>query len=250
MYKNKITTKNVYWSVFASSLDWPKKRIVQNSPELLFRNKLGFDATLNNAEHDYYEQTISRCPAHQQSKNNVYYINSPLDFYYELDEFGTISHDQPYYFYINSVRKAQYDNRFTVNLSLQYIFFSEENVTLEILPPYLHKTELQNHGVISTGEFNISRWFRPINFEFLLWENEKNLRIKENEPMVYLKFHSDSKIILKEFKCTDTIFSQAHACAQHHHIYKPKQTLESRYKKFDQSNLKKVILKEIKNNII
>ena len=54
-----------------------------------------------------------------------------------------------------------------------FIFFSEENVNLEILPPYLHKTELQNHGVISTGEFNISRWFRPINFEFLLWENEK-----------------------------------------------------------------------------
>lgn len=240
----------VYWAVLATTAIWPQKRILQQAPRLLLHDKNNFSTSYYEGEEDHYEATISRCPAHQKSKNNIFYIPSPLDIRYELDNFGTITSDQKYSNYVNHIRKAQYDNRFTVQLDFQYIFFSKENISIEVFPPYLHKTELQNYGVIATGEFNISKWFRSINMEFILWENSKIFSCKENEPLCYIKFYSDNKIHLQEFKCNDNIFSYSLACSRHPQLYKNKQSLENRYKKFDESLLSKSILQEIKQNIV
>ncbi len=140
------------------------------------------------------------------------------------------------------------NNRNRIDLDVSYLFFSEESMNISQYPPYLHKTNFMNTSTVAAGKFNISKWLRPINVSFILWENENSITINKNEPLSYVNFETDKKIILKKFELTEEIYSIVQANFLYRNIF-PFTPLNNLYNTFVKSSRNKIVLNLIKNNL-
>lgn len=148
-----------------------------------------------------------------------------------------------------ALRESGFMNRYSVDYNQQWLFFSEESVKLQITPPYLHNTSVNSTATIASGAFDISKWFRPINPCFLLWDNQDSITLTKNEPLMYLQFMTDKKIKLVHFNVTKEMIDVAAEMVLHKNYF-PFESLQNLYIKFKRGNFDKKILKLIKENIL
>jgi len=250
--ENSIT---VYWAIHARETDWAIRRLVQENP--VFLNKDDIDMN----QKDTRSQVLLSCPAHQDSKSNMLFFKFPIDADFEFDEekkligspknahFLRIGNPDYNAENVPSLTNNQQSQRMSVSFEFQTIFFCEDSLEMEILPPYLHNTVASQYGAQVTGKFDIGQWFRALNVEYLLWNNIKTFKCKDGDPSMYVKFYTDKKIILKEFRPNNFLHSSAIACESLTSHFKNYQTLQWRYNRFNPS-LKCAVLQEIKKNLL
>jgi hypothetical protein len=136
-----------------------------------------------------------------------------------------------------------------VDYDSRWLFFSEDEINIQLTPPYFHKTKASEYATVLSGEFNISKWFRPIIPTFSLWDSSKELVISEQDPLAYVNFITDKKIILQEFTETEKIKHIMNECIMMKEKF-PNLPLSESYNKFLLSNKHKELIKEIKNNLV
>jgi hypothetical protein len=119
---------------------------------------------------------------------------------------------------------------------------------MSAINPYMEQNVITERCITIPGTFNIGKWFRSIEFAFFLKKDFDTFEIKEEDIYQYIKFHTDEKIIFKQFKTTETIFNYLEDTnnAKASRLLKPR-SLNDYYVFF--SN-KKNIIKEIKKNLI
>ena len=139
-------------------------------------------------------------------------------------------------------------NQLLVCYNLQHIFFAEEPVLMRLTSPWFHKSPHMQYGSLIPGNYDIGRWFRPINFEYNLWDGGTKLEIEAGEPLAYIEFGTDRKIVLKRFEATEKLHTIGGEII--HARSKRWKTLASRYELFDRSPMRKIILKEITENLL
>ena len=49
------------------------------------------------------------------------------------------------------------------------------------------------YGAVTPGQFNIGKWFRPIQTEINLWENINTFSINKDEPLAFINFLTSKK---------------------------------------------------------
>lgn len=188
------------------------------------------------------------CNAFKEDWSNTYIDHCPIDISTSFLEDGKIEFDNTKIMVSERIPGA-FKNRISFDLSYCYLFFTEEDLVLSVLPPIFHKNTISESAVLTSGSYNIGKWFRPIHPSFHLWENIKNIDIRENDPIMYFQFRTNEKIEFIEFEVTDKIWQYSRACSVHARL-KPFRSLADRYLDFSSSGFKKQILKEIKNNLI
>jgi hypothetical protein len=230
--------KTVYWSYMASPENYQKMMLLLKEPYSLSEN-LFKKAELDNG--------YMICPANKKNLKNTFVIDYPKDFYYKYSEdMQSIEGDLDFLL----LRNPNFENRAGIDIDIEYIFFCEDSLIMEMMPPYQHKTTVSQYGVISSGRFDIGKWFRPITFNHFLWENEKEFVAKENEPAVYLRFETEEKIKLQFFDMNQNLLNSMRACVNHRLFYKTMIPLLQKYEIFGKSKLKKHIIKNIKDNLL
>lgn len=240
MNGQKRTT--VYWAVNeADYLQWAQRKLLLRSPVPLAFSKFGIGHGSSRAN------TMLKCPAHRASKQNIYTIPFPTSMDITFDDTGSILNAGAHKSLIEVYPSVT--SRITFNIKFPILFFSEESVTIEILPPYLHDPVSAKHGHVAVGSFNIAKWFRPVNFEFVLWPDRKDFVCNEGDPMAYVKFHAKSPVILKEFKPDQKVFDTTIACSSICSV-DSKRSLEYRYDQFKKSGMKKSLLSSIKAHVL
>jgi hypothetical protein len=119
---------------------------------------------------------------------------------------------------------------------------------MSLYPPFLEDNNISNRTTMIPGGFDIGKWFRTIDFAFILNDKYDSFLIKKNETFVYLKFHTDDKINFKQFRTNDKIASY---CDDFLNVSKNTSSrfyqLENFYKI---SKNKKNIIKEIKGCLV
>lgn len=148
-----------------------------------------------------------------------------------------------------SVYPAPLKNSYRLEYDHSWAFFSEESVELQVTPPYMHNTFDKNNGMIASGSMDISKWFRPINLSYILWEGENSLTVKKGDPAIYFQFLTDKKIILKQFECTPEILSMSRQVV-FSSLFLHLEPLKNRYPHFLKNNRHKRLLKLIKENLL
>jgi hypothetical protein len=138
---------------------------------------------------------------------------------------------------------------YTIDYDFGWLFFSEESVQVRVTPAYLHNTSDQKTGFIAAGSYDISKWFRAINLNYILWEGQDTLEITKDEPAFYFEFLTDKKIVLKQFEPTPEIVSMGRQCVDYKFFF-PFVPLKSLYEKFIGTNRHKRLLKLIKENLL
>jgi len=137
-----------------------------------------------------------------------------------------------------------------INFSISWIFFSEEPITAFLNTPMMHRPKYLKNGVFPFGGYEINKWFRPFNAEMQMWDTKGTIVIEEDEPLFYLELLTDRPIILKRFKMSDELIKYAQGCVGAPKNYGFNLPLIDRYKRFLSTKTDKLVLKEIKKNII
>ena len=83
--------------------------------------------------------------------------------------------------------KSNIKNSFLFTITLPYIFFSEEDIEMTMTSPFFSNSKHLQYASIVPGTFNISQWFRSVNFEFNIWSGSE-FKIDEGEDMIYFNF--------------------------------------------------------------
>lgn len=93
----------------------------------------------------------------------------------------------------------------TIQLSLPYVFISDEPVYASQVSPFMHYNKDPLPGTIFGGRFPINVWPRPLMWAFEWHEPEKPFRIKRGDPLFYVGFETMSperSIVVTETELT------------------------------------------------
>jgi hypothetical protein len=175
-----------------------------------------------------------KCPAFLEYIKNVYVIKAPLDLdlvvkYLPNGEktISTLQYDQLFFDSVVMSRLNQSkDSMLSINFS--YCFFSDKPVLVESLPAFMHKTELVKNIICIPATFDISKWIRPIDFTFKIIDDTKTISFKKGDPLFYIRFHTDDKIVMEKIVESEELKKLKTACLQLKRVI-PNNTLQKNY---------------------
>ena len=137
----------------------------------------------------------------------------------------------------------------SVEYGLTYVFFTEEDVKLTLTGPYFTNSSHTKHGAVIPGQMKINSWFRELKLEYTLWAGNNELSFEKDEVLAYVNFDCEEKVKLVRFEMNDKLKSYTQSCgsASSWESFVP---LADRYKRFKQTHMNKMVLNEIKKNLI
>jgi len=240
--KEETKKNKIYWAPFCQDQkrDWT---ILYSKPQILF-NRL----RLNMVENLEKVNNLFGCPAVRNFTSKTIIIKNPIESHYEIKENKFIPKSKNW-ININIPHKPNLKNCIMFQYNLSLIFFSEDDTNLTLTSPYFSNSPHLKYANIIPGKFNISKWFRNINFEFNTHENVKKFEIQENEDLAYINFDCVNEIELVQFRMNDLLIKICNTNASSSD-WEKLVSLDKRYKRFTESNLNKIIIKEINKNII
>ena len=247
----------VYWAPnidnAKDSLDWsflyPKpKTLFASSKEHITKYKDYEQFTLQNSPN------VLSCPAVSSKFKKIVVFESPMTCSYKFDQKSQdvceVIPDTKNFISAEAVRMPIMKHGPVIGFSLYYILFSEEPLQAYFTPPMFHKPGYSKYGSVVPAEYDIGQWFRPYNFEVQMWESKGEFKLVENEPLFYIDFNTNKKIILKRFKMNENLTKLSLACINSAQVMGQGKNLDDKYKKFNDVGMKDLILTDIKKNLI
>lgn len=229
-------TINIYWACLEN--EW----MLAEEPEMV--SKRFYNKKMYN---DSAGACLNICPAFNEELKNLYAIKSVVNFSFEVKEDRVIPKNMP---------QDDFDRFFVLrdlNLRMfsfrnKYIFFTEE----ESLPvsfyqyPFLEDNDVTKKCMTIPGTFDIGKWFRNIEFSFYLKKEFNDLQINKEDVLFYSRFKTQEKIKFTEFYMTDKLmeYGRSGFALNGRNNFSSMQNFYNKFK------LKKLILKEIKQNIV
>ncbi len=188
------------------------------------------------------------CPSVKNLTSSIAVLKNTLrsQFKIQSDELISTSHT-----YVGSKirRKPSMKGRQHLEYGLSWIFFSEEDLEMTVSSPYFNTPNHMKYGNIVPGKLNISTWFRKINPEFLLKSGVNEFEIDAGEDIAYLTFNTSKKLKFTRFELSNKLRAYAMACSTSTE-WEKWVDLEHRYERFEKSQMTKLVLNEIKKNLV
>ncbi len=190
------------------------------------------------------ESSYKACTGAKNLFQNTFVIKSPFDVDASIVDGVVYEPNQ-----LVSLRKPTYANAYSIDYDFNWVFFSEESVEIVQTPPYMHSTQASEYGILASGSFDISKWFRTINLTYNLHQGVNTFNTKKDEPLCYIDFRTKKRVILKQFELTHDLHSLAFAAAELKQFF-PFESLETLYNRFTRSNRHKKVMQEIRKNLL
>jgi hypothetical protein len=236
-----ITT--IYWAPCFSNkenMDW----------NILYYNPENIMDRLNKEKNMLKEDSsIFQCPSVTSLLKNTFALKNSLESSFSIVDNEVMSLSKTK---VGGeiIREGSLKNQILFNYNLKWIFFAEsDDMNMRLTSPFFSQTQHLKYGSIVPGQINIGMWFRTINLEYNLWPGIKTFKVEENEDLAYVSFDSQKKINLVRFEMNDKLKSYSNSTSNAS-SWEPKVPLLKRYQRFKDTNMKELILKEIKNNIV
>lgn len=189
------------------------------------------------------------CPATKNVQKQSYRLVNTMQSHYKIENkeiFGVSKN------YISAAlnREPSLKNQTLIVLAPKWIFFTEEeSLKMTLLPPICEKAGHLQYGATVTGAFDIGKYLRQITVEYNLWEDVNEFKIEKDEPYAYVMFDTDKPIKLVRFVVSPKMKNYVDTMTQSTK-WERKISLVARYERFKRSQMKKLVLHEIKNNLI
>ena len=235
---------DVYWSTIYPMDVYADYHMLYKEPDLLFKSLLPDRDTDNPG--DFFA-----CPAFQDLADNMFVARNTLsgDVGIRGEQFVPLTDKsqvtaQFFQWWPNS--RKQYR---VLNFDHRLLFFSEKPLTMSTCPAYMHRTDWQTKLGYVPASYDISRWLRPLQGTFEVMPGVKDLSLREDDPMYYIKFHTDEPVRLRRFKMTPDIHGVAHGCV-HYKMFRPQSSLRRVYDAFTQSHLPRQVMDGIRANLL
>lgn len=163
-----------------------------------------------------------KCPAHQNQFKNTYVVCSPIDVEIEINK----EENWCNIIYPTTLPKEMFNPRFGEEQQSPYPLFTfrfnrllftssgEKDVYMEQLEPILEWDKDPNIRIIE-GNFNISKWSRPVEASFEQRAKKVLVKFKRGQPMYYVRFSTnnpDDIIVLNRVELTKELFDDVERC--------------------------------------
>tara|TARA_B110000503_G_C7062575_1_gene377324 strand:- start:65 stop:781 length:717 start_codon:yes stop_codon:yes gene_type:complete len=195
------------------------------------------------------------CPAILDDARNTFSIKAPIDFSITFDDDWTHANSK-YEYNSNFIEKfiGNIDDKVIQLAAPTYLFFSEESLIMNQLPPYYEETEFTKNCIGLSASFNIAHWFRVVKPSFRMRKDCKTIDFNQGDSLTYIKFFTDDKINLVQFDAspflTSTLMSGIMGYKQNRKFSLVPTRLQEGYEAFKRANYNKRILKIIKDNLL
>jgi len=195
---------------------------------------------------DLDNRAYMSCTAFQRLSKNTYVIENPIKSKYYFK--GQI---QPTKNSLSAQVKREPQLMFQTLFEYNYpiIFFAEESLEIQFTAPYFLNAPHLQYGAVTPGQYNIGKWFRPIQMEFNLWKDVYEFKIEKDEPIAFVNFLTDKKINFKMFEMSDELAKIMNVCSTAS-VWENNIPLLDRYKRFHESKMLNKTLTKIKERII
>lgn len=231
----------VYWApqncIGIDEKDWS---IIVNEP----RNVYSY--LIKNINKDN-SRSFFECPSFKNFGKQTFFVTNPIKLDAEIKNNVEIIYNSKNYINSEISKLPSIKNNTLFNYPVNYLFFCEEDLEMSLSSPYFHYAPHLKYGCVVPGDFNVGSWFRQTNFEFNLWDEK--IIIEENEPIAYFRFKTNKKIILKRFVVNEAIARINNVCCSSSQ-WESRVPLSKRYNRFKKTKMNKILLNEIKKNII
>jgi|TARA_R110002124_G_scaffold199059_5_gene365881 hypothetical protein len=238
--------KTVYWAA------WDNK-------DMLDEMFLGYSNPVNvlhdlqsNINKENKMDNFLNCPAFSNQYKNTFMLKSPTTIDVTFKD-NYIRNNLPEHIPFNQksfiYKQPSLVGAKTIKAAANWIFFSEDNLVMETMHPSMHNTPVSEYGYYVPGGFNISQWFRPIEYAFQMWEGCEKFKVNHNDPMMYVRFNTTERIELKKFTLSPKLFDMSMSCVRLK-TYVRQRNLQKLYDIFTESKMRSQILKEIKENLM
>jgi hypothetical protein len=241
----------VYWSPANFTVTEESWNLLYLEPELV-NNKLREMST-------GYARSIKACPASKFYLNNLFSlkipfsdeITLPVDFLNltHMDE-GEAFLDTKSILAIKRVRPSSYVGYSNLSYNLGWLFFCEEPLVARLTPPTIPPTSPAEGAILSSGEFDVGQWFRPILIDYHIPLTTQSLSFKENDDIAYIKFETSKKVVLKRFLLKETLNNIMSESVFSPVRYGKFKTLSERYEMARRTKVLNIISSEIKKNLV
>jgi len=235
----------IYWAPYVKDkeLDWS---ILHYDPENLFER---IKSNVNKDSIIKSRGNLIMCPAVKNYINKIFVFKNTLESHFKLEENNKVIPLSKNYINASIKRESNLKNCKLLEYSVPLIFFSENDINMSLTSPYFSNCPHLKYGSIVPGKFNISKWFRNINIEFNLWENINEFKIEKNEDLFYVNFECEQEVELIRFDLTERLLKIAEVAGQSS-SWEKFIPLRERYERFKKAQMHKIVIKEIKNNLI
>lgn len=224
--------------------------IIYWSSPLLLKNV--YKDLVNKSVNRDTQVNITSCPAVKAGTKNLFMMCTFQDEQFKYDVNDSVVRGLNGTRDILIERKPHFEKSIIFDLGWEIYFFSEESVLMKATAPWFHKASFQANGVTIGGEYDIGKWFRPLQLDVICWNEKGTIEFKAGEPLYYIQINTDRPIILKQFNLT----LELHLLASNL-VFDPARRndklfggLEKRYKLFENSQYRQEIIKEIKANLL
>ena len=129
------------------------------------------------------------CPVWSHKAKRTYVMRSPMDFEFSIGEYDVNPINCPTRDFIH-LDDGWNNLNPVIQTSMPVLFAwtKHKNIWVDIEPsPY---TALKNNFITIGGQWNLSRWNRPISFGMQAVDTRKSVRVKRGDPIYYVTFRS------------------------------------------------------------
>ena len=247
---SKSDTITVYWG--------PAERLPYQSRNNMLHRKPESLLSFIHGERTPDAQQV-RCPAIKDRLDNVFVMKSAINdsFDFNLDEAVAIkdSHAEHLYdvdspFRVIKSRVSNLKDYYPATYMLSWYFFASEPLMAKFTAPYYPSFSPIKGALLATGEYDIGRWFRPVALDYHIPIDQSHFELHENDPVMFVEFMTDKKVVFKRFEPEDILHSLAIEFASTPTTVGPNLSLEERYDHAKESEMTKVVLANIKKNLV
>ena len=159
-------------------------------------------------------QDYLKCPAFADFLKNTYIIKAPYDIDISINEDGYVKTNKfTQDFFEKNIHVTQFEKNKIIFQTMPRYFFvtnNKKSVKISILPMIFEK----NNFSIIPGEFDISKWIRPINCAFEVFDTPTTISFKREQPLFMVKFETfnNETIQLKQKIINQDIASAGLSC--------------------------------------
>lgn len=231
----------VYWApgYEISNIDW----------NMLYAEPVSvFDKHLKDRTHIDKWDSVFYCPAFKNLAKNTLEFKNPLNSSYTIDENGQLLLSKNS-MVANIVRPPNIKDRYLIEYGFLPVFFSDQEISMTLTSPWLESPEWTHTANVVPGRYDIGKWFRAVNIEFMLMPGVREFSIKKDDPLAYFTFNTDEHINFVRFRMDEELRRLSVACSSTT-SWEPWIPMADRYRRFKESRMRSIILKKIRANVV
>ena len=245
----------VYWSPAPFVVEESSWSQLYAEPTNLLSDLLSVRNTMNKAK---VGQSMFGCPAFTSAMKNVVVVKNVVEGSINMERLVPNSNNYQYPMVFNDAAPLQvkvqrepsimdYTN---IVYNMSWLLFADEPLVARFTAPYFPASTPAEGVILSTGEFDIGSWYREFNLDYHVPPHVKELVFEEDQPLFYIDFKTDKKIILKRYTMTREIRNIADEFATSRERYGKFKALAERYSVSKKTMMPELLLHEIRKNVV